>query len=140
MDWQGEGVGKCLHLPIYRNLHETYADNKTPLSRNQQMAGVKGRSGGPRANSGGARPGAGRKPAPAIEPELNAKSEPLQFLLAVMRGEISPSPEQLKAATAAAQYMHAKKEGGKKDETAEKAKKAASKFAPAAAPLKLVSR
>lgn len=31
------------------------------------MAGVKGRSGGPRANAGGARPGAGRKPKAASE-------------------------------------------------------------------------
>lgn len=36
---------------------------KIPLRKgNQQMAGVKGKSGGPRKNAGGARPGAGRKP------------------------------------------------------------------------------
>jgi hypothetical protein len=37
------------------------------------MAGVKGRSGGPRQNSGGARPGAGRKPS---APLLLDVSEP----------------------------------------------------------------
>jgi hypothetical protein len=59
-----------------------------------------------------------------------------------MQGKIQPSPEQLKAATAAAQYVHTKKgEGGKKDEQAEAAKKAATgRYAAAAAPLKLVRK
>jgi phage terminase small subunit len=40
-----------------------HGQNKFPFSTwNQQMAGVKGKSGGPRKNAGGARPGAGRKP------------------------------------------------------------------------------
>ena len=108
------------------------------------MAGVKGRSGGPRANSGGARPGAGAKPKPKPEPFVIADGEvdPLTYLLGVMRGEIVPTQEQLKAAIAAAQYVHRKVgEGGKKDERATAAKVAATgKFAPAEAPLKLVSR
>jgi hypothetical protein len=107
------------------------------------MAGVKGKSGGPRANSGGSRPGAGRKPAPKPEPEVNSKDDPLDFLLAVMHGEIVPSPEQLRAAVAAAQYVHTKRaDGGKKDERQKKAEKVASsnRFAPTAAPKLVHSR
>lgn len=64
----------------------------------------------------------------------------LQFLKDVARGLIEPNPIQVKAAIAAVQYTHAKKgDGGKKDERADKAKKAASgKFKAAPAPLKLV--
>lgn len=42
------------------------------------MAGVKGKSGGPRKNSGGARPGAGRKPKakPAVDSANSASLEP----------------------------------------------------------------
>ena len=52
------------------------------------MAGVKGRSGGPRPNSGGARPGAGAKPKPKPEPAFCPGLDPLAFLEGVMRGEI----------------------------------------------------
>jgi hypothetical protein len=101
------------------------------------MAGKPGRSGGPRANSGGARPGAGRKPK---EPEPTAERDPLQFLLDVMQGKVEASATQLRAAVAAVQYTHAKRgEGGKREEQADRAKKAATgKFAAAAPPLKLV--
>ena len=49
---------------------------------------------------------------------------------------------RVKEATTAAQYLHVRKvDGGKKDDTADKAKKAATgKFAAAQAPLKLVGR
>lgn len=111
------------------------------------MAGVKGRSGGPRANSGGARPnsggsrpGAGRPPStPPADTEPTDSRDPLQFLLDVMQGKIEPSPDQLKAGIAAAQYVHIKAgEGGKKDAQKEAAKKVANKFA-AATPPKLVA-
>lgn len=104
------------------------------------MAGVKGRSGGARPNSGGARPGAGRKPKPPAP--VPAEMTPLQFLVAAMLGKVEASPTQVKAATAAAQYLHVRKsDGGKKDETADKAKKAASgKFAAASVPLQLVGK
>lgn len=99
------------------------------------MAGQPGRS-------GGARPGAGRKPAPKPEPVAVAVSDPLEFLRQVMGGLIDPTPNQLKAAIAAAQYVHRKAgEGGKKDELAEASKKASTgRFKAAPAPLKLVNR
>lgn len=97
------------------------------------MAGVKGRSGGARPNSGGKREGAGRKPK---APGSTVTRDPLQFLLDVMQGKVDPSPAQLKAAQAAAQYVHAKKgEGGKKEAKGDAAKAAgAGRFAPASGP------
>jgi len=76
-----------------------------------------------------------------MEPVAVVADDPLQFLKDVMRGTIDPSPSQLKAAIAAAQYVHRKAgEGGKKDERASAAKVAArGKFAAAPAPLKLAS-
>lgn len=95
------------------------------------MAGKPGRS-------GGARPGAGRKPVPPVE---TATSDPLEFLIGVMNGSIPANATQVRAAVAAAQYVHTKKgDGGKKEEAADKAKKAAGgKFGPAKPPLKLVN-
>jgi|SRR5574337_1044891 len=99
------------------------------------MAGAKGRS-------GGARPGAGRKPRPKppqADPPRTETRDPLEFLLDVMQGVVTPTREQLRAAVAATQYLHAKKEGGKKDDAADKAQKAGSgKFGQSAAP-RLVS-
>lgn len=119
------------------------------------MAGVKGKSGGPRANAGGARTGAGRKPKAAaaksanasasavdvtLEPQPNggalkrSKAEPvqladmdmLQMLQAVALGRVEATATQVRAAVAAVQYTHTKKgDGGKKDEAADKAKTAA---------------
>ena len=96
------------------------------------MAGVKGRS-------GGARPGAGRKPKPkepAPPPAVVATRDPLEFLLDVMQGTVVPTREQLRAAVAATQYKHAKKgDAGKKDGAADRAKAAgAGKFAAAQPP------
>ena len=77
------------------------------------MAGVKGRS-------GGARPGAGRTPKQQAK---SAEVDPLAFLHAVMRGEIDATALQVRAAIAAAQYVHTKRaDGGKKEEAAGKAK------------------
>lgn len=72
---------------------------------------------------------------------MNPGMEPLAFLEGVMQGLIAATPLQVRAAVAAAQYRHMKKgDGGKKDETDDKARKAASKFAPAAAPRLVSSR
>lgn len=71
------------------------------------MAGVKGKSAGPRKNAGGARPGAGR---PKKEVELPAQPaqtderDPVKFLLDVMQGVVEANSTQLRAAIAAAQY------------------------------------
>ncbi|MFC0399238.1 hypothetical protein [Paraburkholderia rhizosphaerae] len=93
------------------------------------MAGVKGRSGGPRANSGGVRPGAGRpkksKPAPTPLEERDM----LQLLQDIALGRVDATPIQVRAAVEAVRYTHARKgESGKKAEKAESAKAAASKF------------
>lgn len=101
------------------------------------MAGVKGKCGGPRANSGGARPGAGRpKKQPAVIPD---GVDMLALLKDIALGRVEATALQVRAAAAAVQYTHAKMgEGGKKDQAADAAKKAASKFAATPAPLKLV--
>lgn len=102
------------------------------------MAGVKGRSGGPRPNSGGARPGAGRKPKPKPEPAVLPPMDMLEMLQKVALGEVEATALQVRAAIAAVQYTHTKKgDGGKKEEVAERAKKVASKFT-ASAPPKLI--
>jgi phage terminase small subunit len=100
------------------------------------MAGVKGRSGGPRANSGGARPGAGRPKKAPPAPLQIATDDPLKFLLGVMQDMSQDSRTRVRAAIAAAQYMHPKAgDGGKKEGKADAAKKvSAGKFAPAAPP------
>ena len=107
------------------------------------MAGVKGKSGGKRV-------GAGRKPAQkALEADSGASDDlidsdapkqPLEFLLAVMNSGKADPKLRVKAAVAAAQYLHMKKgDGGKKDEEADKAKKAGQgRFKAAPAPLTLV--
>jgi phage terminase small subunit len=121
------------------------------------MAGVKGKSGGKRV-------GAGRKPltdaqkaaqaaaraerakakAEAIDASMPADAkEPLPFLEAVMNNAEVDIKVRVRAAIAAAQYRHTKRgDGGKKDETADKAKKVASssRFRAAPSPLALVKR
>lgn len=98
------------------------------------MAGVKGRS-------GGARPGAGRKPKKPEPPVVIEQGERdmLKLLQDVALGLVPATSIQVRAAIAAVQYTHTKRaDGGKKEEQAEKAKKVAGgKFA-AAAPPKLV--
>lgn len=118
------------------------------------MAGVKGRSGGARPNSGPKRkrpdivaaqpvaPPAGPAASVPGEPEaVAAGTDPLEFLKQVMRGTIDPSPSQLKAAIAAAKYVHrVAGDAGKKEEAAKRADEAAGgKFSPRKAPLKLVN-
>jgi len=102
------------------------------------MAGVKGKSGGPRANAGGARPGAGRPRKPKTEVVEIPARDMLKLLQDVALGRVVASALQVRAAIAAVQYTHTKKgDGGKKEEQAEKAKKAAGRFA-SALPPKLV--
>jgi phage terminase small subunit len=106
------------------------------------MAGVKGRSGGPRANSGGARSGAGRKPKEkAPPPPPMSERDMLQLLQDVALGKVEATALQVRAAIAAVQYTHMKKgDGGKKDEQADAAKAAAKgKFAPKSPPKLVVS-
>lgn len=116
------------------------------------MAGVKGKSGGPRKNAGGARPGAGRKPKAApvgksANPSAKKSSlaviedrDMLQLLQDVALGRVVANTIQVRAAIAAVQYTHTKRgDGGKKDEVAGKSKTASQgRFKPAAPPLKLV--
>lgn len=113
------------------------------------MSGVKGRSGGPRANSGGARKGAGRKPKAQPE-EANVaglpsdstgeRKDPLQFLEDVVNDPTAPLKDRIRAAVAAAQYKHTKRhDGGKLEEAQERAEKAAKgRFGVRPPPLKLV--
>lgn len=91
------------------------------------MAGVKGKSGGPRKNAGGARPGAGRKPKEKAPPPLIEGDDTLKLLQDIAFGRVPDATNiQVRAAIAAVQYTHTKKgEGGKRDEVAEAAKKAA---------------
>lgn len=107
------------------------------------MAGVKGKSGGPRKNSGGARVGAGRKPQPQEEKltiVTNGEQSPLEFLLSVMNDNEIEDRLRIDAAKTAAQYCHLKKgDGGIKDEKQEAAKRAgAGKFG-SSSPPRLVS-
>lgn len=84
------------------------------------MAGKPGKS-------GGARVGAGRKPRakkPEVQ-ELDAidNQDPLDFLLSVQNNAAVAPALRVRAAIAAAQYVHIKRaDGGKKEEQAGKAK------------------
>ena len=127
------------------------------------MTGVKGKSGGARPNSGPkkkfpptqkiAPDGAdllGEDPAPLIDPETTTIGEvpadvtPLNFLCATFRNKSTPDGVRLRAAIAAAQYMHTKRsDGGKKDadkEAAEKQAKSENIFATGGAPQLVSSR
>ncbi|WP_066339214.1 hypothetical protein [Azohydromonas lata] len=44
--------------------------------------------------------------------------DPLEFLRAVWKGELDPSPAQVKAAAAALPYVHPRKAPGKKEDGA----------------------
>ena len=97
------------------------------------MAGKPGRS-------GGARPGAGRKPKEPVMLDINViYDEPDKFLKAVMNDSGTDAKLRVDAAKAllSAQVRRAEN-GGKKQEQADAAKKVASKFATATPP-KLVA-
>jgi hypothetical protein len=76
------------------------------------MSGTKGRSGGARPNTGGARPNSGPKRPPNL-PAIEGQS-PLDFLVDVMRNPDASTHLRLRAAIAAARYMHAQ-EGDEDD-------------------------
>jgi phage terminase small subunit len=118
------------------------------------MAGVKGRSGGPRKNSGGVRQGAGRKsnkdimkesankqaPQSPSEPPAYDKEDPFSYLMSVVNSDHLDEKLRVRAAIAAVQYTKTKRgDGGKKDEKVELAKQAGKgKFGVRPSPLKLV--
>lgn len=84
---------------------------------------------GKAGKSGGARLGAGRKPKlPKIESKkigATENQEPLAFLLSVQNNADAAPALRVRAAIAAAQYVHVKRaDGGKKEEQAGKAKAA----------------
>lgn len=97
------------------------------------MAGVAGRS-------GGARPGAGRKPKNADSAALSiGDRDMLELLQDVALGRVEATSLQVRAAIAAVQYTHVKRhDGGKKDDVAKRASKVATKFATSTPP-KLVA-
>lgn len=81
----------------------------------------------PKGAHGGARPGAGRKPNPRPHTALpSAISDPLEFLLAVMRDDSQTPARRERAARALLPYVHAKvgDGGGKKARAADDAKTA----------------
>lgn len=86
------------------------------------MAGVKGRSGGRRANTGGARPGAGRKPNPIITTVIEPPpqpTDPKDVLMAIMTNAGLDVKLRIQAAQALMPYVHARKVEhslGKKEE------------------------
>ena len=108
------------------------------------MAGQPGRSGGPRKNAGGARPGAGRpkkeKPPPPPPIEI-AERDMLSLLQDVALGRVEATALQVRAAIAAVQYTHTKRgDGGKKEEAATLAEQAGKgRFAPKAPPKLIVN-
>jgi len=104
------------------------------------MAGVKGKSGGPRKNSGGARPGAGRPKKPKEVPQQISERDMLQLLQDVALGRVEATSIQVRAAIAAVQYTHAKKNPESKKQAAEEAAKVAAKgrFASSRPPPQLV--
>lgn len=74
----------------------------------------------------------------AVTAEI-APRDMLQLLHDIALGRVEASTVQVRAAIAAVQYTHVKKgDGGKKDEVADKASKAANKFASTPPPLRAV--
>jgi hypothetical protein len=101
--------------------------------------------GGARPNTGGKRPGAGRKPSVRGHlPECPDGEMPLEYLLKVMRDPEAEPRTRLEAAKIAAPFLHAKPgadAGGKKEQRQDAAEKVATggKFAPAAPPRLIVN-
>lgn len=135
---------------------------RKPKAKTAEIKHEKNQTAATPSRRGGARPGAGRKPKEVdkkatkqkavterLEPQPNGgalkrkKSEPVEIserdmltlLQDVALGRVDATNIQVRAAIAAVQYTHQKMgEGGKKDEKADAAKKAASKFATTAPP------
>lgn len=81
--------------------------------------------------------------AEADESAALAAANPLEYMLAVMRNPGVEAARRDRMAIAAAPFMHARREGqapGKRELGAAAAEKAATKFKPGQAPLKLVGR
>ena len=97
------------------------------------MAGVRGKSGGPRNGAG--RPK--KKPVLITVPNSN---DPLAFLVSVMQDKTVDASLRIDAAKAIIPFVHRKPgEDGKKDQQAEAAKKAGiSKYAAMLAPPRLI--
>ena len=104
------------------------------------MAGIKGRSGGARANTGGARAGAGRPPSPPVILDVSATNDPLQFLRLVMVNDDADIKLRIAAAVALMPYVHAKKGEGVKDAKQDAAKKAgAGRFGASKPPMLVIN-
>lgn len=106
------------------------------------MAGVKGRSGGRRPNTGGARPGAGRpRKLPLEIGVIPHYEDPKEFLMAIMNDSSIDGRARIDAAKALMPYVHKRLgEGGKKEARKAEAKKVASgKYAPAEPPKLVVN-
>ena len=101
------------------------------------MTEPKGKHGGPRANSGGARLGAGRPPRP---PAATDTSDPTAFLTAVMVGSVLPSTAQLTAAIALARLKAAPVAGKRAAATENAATVATGRFSARPAPLRLLGK
>ena len=88
----------------------TRAEFFPPIKRIQQMAGMKGRSGGARKNSGGARPGAGRpvgsRNKPRLIDDLPITDCPEKWLLALVNHTAAPLRVRVNAAKALMPFMH----------------------------------
>lgn len=103
------------------------------------MAGKPGRSGGSRANTGGARPGAGRKPAKPTFLDIAATDDPRIFLSRVMANDAADMRLRLEAAKALMPFTHCKAELCKKDQAQVAAKKAGTgRFGASPSPVRLV--
>ena len=104
------------------------------------MAGVKGRSGGARPNSGPKPKEPQKLDIPVPVGETLAHKDPKVFLLALMNDLEADVKLRADAAKALMPFMHNKLgEGGKKDQQQDAAKRVAGgKFAAAAPPLKLI--
>lgn len=99
--------------------------------------------GGPRANSGGARPGAGRPPKGPEPINVGAIEDPMEFLLSVMKETSADGKLRIDAAKAVLPFKHSriggsKKPEGKKAELERQANEIAGKFTAGRAPLKAV--
>ena len=89
--------------------------------------------------SGGARQGSGPKPRPPALLDVPSTEKPLDFLLAVMNDASVDAKLRVRAAVAAAQYVHVKRhDGGQKDERDRAASRAAQGKYSASEPPKLV--
>ncbi len=99
------------------------------------MAGMKGRSGGARENSGGVRAGAGRPKNAVPKIDVSQVTDPQVFLLAAMNDTDADARLRIDAAKALMPFMHLKPGEGKKATAQEKAKAAGKGvFSPGAAP------